>query len=190
MQTYQEQVRNLPNYYHVGVGPRQYSQRWDLHGFAMTCHDLYNLFALDLLFCAILPYVWCINPAFFAEYLAPILYILYIKLTYITYITVHNGSCNAYQFPSNQCIDACASPIQGKLIQIEDQGAGFNPRAKPSHHYPINDCRKGNKSTATSKHDILSHMIPHLYHHCFSHALSRSSDMFSFSDMLTIKKLP
>ena len=78
-------------------------------------------------------------------------------------------------------------PYPGKLVQIEDQGAGFNPRAKPSHHYPINDSRKGNKSTATTKHDILSHLIPHLYHHCFSHALSRSSDMFSFSDMLTIK---
>ena len=40
------------------------------------CMDLpwSNLFALDLLFCAILPYVWCINPAFFAEYLAPIYY--------------------------------------------------------------------------------------------------------------------
>ena len=37
-------------------------------------------------------------------------------------------------FPSNRCIDACTSTLQGKLMQSEDQGAGFNPFAKPSHH--------------------------------------------------------
>ena len=37
-------------------------------------------------------------------------------------------------FPGNRCIDACTSTLQGKLMQSEDQGAGFNPFAKPSHH--------------------------------------------------------